>query len=251
MSPNNIVCKWEWPRLFDEAYKLAFTEKNIRAGFQKCGIVPINKKAIPEFAYAPSQPFNVKPETHSKSQTNTASSLPQVVSKITLSLKGTSKKMSPTANSPVTTPPKPPSSVSAAIGTPDLSSTPKFSTSELSEPTCEAEIPTLSNDLEVVDLQEQNDISLMNISVSDLLSPTVLLSYLADGGDLTLTKRAPDRDLGLEVKVEGETLSRSQEQNIPVDGIDFKLASPTAVVDSVFTLEEAVRSKPKPGGKKN
>ncbi|XP_053396003.1 uncharacterized protein LOC128556111 [Mercenaria mercenaria] len=47
-SPNNMVTKWEWPRLFRTAHDKAFTPSNIRSGFQKCGIFPLDREALPE-----------------------------------------------------------------------------------------------------------------------------------------------------------------------------------------------------------
>ena len=57
-SLSNIVNKWEWPSLFQKAYDKTVTKANIKAGFEKCGICPLNPKAIPETAYAPSIPFD-------------------------------------------------------------------------------------------------------------------------------------------------------------------------------------------------
>ncbi|XP_067685321.1 tigger transposable element-derived protein 6-like [Haliotis asinina] len=65
-SPNNIVCKWEWPRLFRAAYDKAFTASNIINGFRKCGIFPFNPTAIPRSAFAPSQPFDKASTSNSK-----------------------------------------------------------------------------------------------------------------------------------------------------------------------------------------
>ncbi|XP_046549403.1 uncharacterized protein LOC124259325 [Haliotis rubra] len=64
-SPNNIVCKWEWPRLFRASYDKAFTASNIINGFRKCGIFPFNPTAIPRSAFAPSQPFDNAPTSKS------------------------------------------------------------------------------------------------------------------------------------------------------------------------------------------
>ena len=58
-SPNNIVCKWEFPRLFKIAYEIAFNKHNIRKGFETCGIFPFNPKAIPPTAINPSLPFDM------------------------------------------------------------------------------------------------------------------------------------------------------------------------------------------------
>ena len=59
-SPNNIVCKWEWPRLFRKAHDKTFTKWNIRSGFKACGIHPFNPSAIPSSAYAPSVPYELQ-----------------------------------------------------------------------------------------------------------------------------------------------------------------------------------------------
>ena len=58
-SPNNIVNKWEWPKLFKQAYEKAFTVSNITSGFKKCGIYPVDSSALPSSALAPSEPFDV------------------------------------------------------------------------------------------------------------------------------------------------------------------------------------------------
>jgi hypothetical protein len=58
-SPNNIVNKWQWPKLFRQAYTKAFTSANITSGFKKCGIFPVNANALPKSALAPSEPFDV------------------------------------------------------------------------------------------------------------------------------------------------------------------------------------------------
>lgn len=58
-SPNNIVNKWEWPRLFKQAHDQAFTTSNIVSGFRKCGIFPPDRSTIPTTALMPSQPFDI------------------------------------------------------------------------------------------------------------------------------------------------------------------------------------------------
>ena len=58
-SPNNMVDKWEWLRLFKEAYIRSVTPENIKAGFTACGIYPLDQSAIPESAYAPSDLFDI------------------------------------------------------------------------------------------------------------------------------------------------------------------------------------------------
>ncbi|KAL5010141.1 hypothetical protein ScPMuIL_012446 [Solemya velum] len=68
-SPNNIVTKWEWPRLFKNTYQSCFTISNIQSGFRKCGISPFNPSAIPNEALAPSEPFNISlPESLSEAE---------------------------------------------------------------------------------------------------------------------------------------------------------------------------------------
>jgi len=62
-SPNNMVTKWEWPRLFRLAYERTVTPSNIVSGFRKCGIFPLTIDAVPQQAFAPSQPFDKFPET--------------------------------------------------------------------------------------------------------------------------------------------------------------------------------------------
>ena len=54
-----MVDKWEWPRLFNEAYTRSVTPENIKAWFTACGIYPLDQSAIPESAYAPSDPFDI------------------------------------------------------------------------------------------------------------------------------------------------------------------------------------------------
>lgn len=57
-SPNNLVSKWEWPRLFNVAYTKTVNKDNIMKGFEVCGIYPFNDKRIPISAFAPSLPFD-------------------------------------------------------------------------------------------------------------------------------------------------------------------------------------------------
>ncbi|KAH3801714.1 hypothetical protein DPMN_155375 [Dreissena polymorpha] len=64
LSPNNIVNKWKWPRLFRQAHDKSFSVANILSGFRKCGIYPVDRNAIPKTALAPSVPFDVQPTTH-------------------------------------------------------------------------------------------------------------------------------------------------------------------------------------------
>ncbi|XP_052278809.1 uncharacterized protein LOC127877190 [Dreissena polymorpha] len=60
LSPNNMVNKWEWPRLFRQAHDKSFSITNIVSGFRKCGIYPVDRNAIPKTALAPSVPFDVQ-----------------------------------------------------------------------------------------------------------------------------------------------------------------------------------------------
>ena len=57
-SPSNLVSKWEWPRLFREAYNKSMTKTNITKGFEVCGIFPFDASRIPNSAMAPSMPFD-------------------------------------------------------------------------------------------------------------------------------------------------------------------------------------------------
>lgn len=57
-SPNNLVTKWEWPRLFNAAYIKTVNRENIIKGFEVCGVFPFNPLRIPHSAFAPSLPFD-------------------------------------------------------------------------------------------------------------------------------------------------------------------------------------------------
>ena len=59
-SPNHLVTKWEWPKLFNQAYSSAFSIANIQSGFRQCGVVPLNPQAIPASAFAPSLVYDDK-----------------------------------------------------------------------------------------------------------------------------------------------------------------------------------------------
>ena len=59
-NPNNMVNKWEWPKLFRQAHDRVFSTTNIKSGFKKCGIFPLDPSAVPSQAFAPSQPFDRK-----------------------------------------------------------------------------------------------------------------------------------------------------------------------------------------------
>ena len=59
-SPSNLVMKWNWPKLSNDAFKLAFSHRNIVSGFRACGIFPFNPSAIPLEAYMPAEPTNIE-----------------------------------------------------------------------------------------------------------------------------------------------------------------------------------------------
>ena len=58
ISPNNIVTKWEWPRLFRDAYQNVCSASNIKSGFKACGISPFNPSAVPPSAFKPCEPYD-------------------------------------------------------------------------------------------------------------------------------------------------------------------------------------------------
>ena len=55
-SPLNQVNKWTFPSLFRKAWDQSVTCSNIKSGFKARGIIPLNRAAIPESAFAPSDP---------------------------------------------------------------------------------------------------------------------------------------------------------------------------------------------------
>ena len=57
-SPNNLIRKWEWAKLFRKGHDKAFTQSNIKNGFKKCGIYPLDRNALTKLATAPSHPFH-------------------------------------------------------------------------------------------------------------------------------------------------------------------------------------------------
>lgn len=57
-----MVTKWEWPRLFREAYIKSFNKENITKGFEVCGIYPFHPSCISNTAFALSLPFDRDPE---------------------------------------------------------------------------------------------------------------------------------------------------------------------------------------------
>ena len=58
-SPQNVVNKWVWPRLFSEAYKASVTPENIKRGFSACGIHPFDASVVPQSMMAPSAATNI------------------------------------------------------------------------------------------------------------------------------------------------------------------------------------------------
>ena len=181
VSTNNLVCKWEWPRLFNLAYKAAFTEKNIQSGFQKCGIYPLDKASIPESAYAPSKPFDTSREG-AMTKTAGMSTLNKLVA-CQPKIKFTWKKLSPTTTlvRSDTELSSPEQSTRTTCSETASSCVPGRSSSPTSI------IPILSNDVDVIAgpedvTQEADQSTLLNMSISDLLPSNGLLNYL--GGDV-------------------------------------------------------------------
>ena len=68
-SPSNLVSKWEWPRLFREAYNKSMTKTNITKGFEFCGIFPFDASRIPNRPMAPSMPFDTLPPARLATET--------------------------------------------------------------------------------------------------------------------------------------------------------------------------------------
>ena len=56
--PGNIVSKATFPALFSEAWEKSMNPQNIKAGFSASGIFPFRPTAIPDEAYAPSEPHD-------------------------------------------------------------------------------------------------------------------------------------------------------------------------------------------------
>ena len=71
ISPTNIVCKWEWPRLFKVS--------NIKNGFKSCGIYPLCPSIIPKEAFKPSEPHDT-PLLPSMPAESSSPSTPSVIS---------------------------------------------------------------------------------------------------------------------------------------------------------------------------
>ncbi|CAC5380651.1 unnamed protein product [Mytilus coruscus] len=77
-SPSNLVMKWNWPKLSNEAFKLAFSHRNIVSGFRACGIFPFNPSAIPLEAYMPAEPTNIEfPEPEINREITTTETRPE------------------------------------------------------------------------------------------------------------------------------------------------------------------------------
>ena len=55
-SPLHQINKWTFPTLFRKAWDKSVTSINIKSGFKACGIIPVDRGAIPESAFAPSDP---------------------------------------------------------------------------------------------------------------------------------------------------------------------------------------------------
>ncbi|XP_045169801.2 uncharacterized protein LOC123532438 [Mercenaria mercenaria] len=53
------INKGTFPSLFKVAWDSAVVQANIKSGFRACGIFPFNRNAIPDSAFAPSEPTNV------------------------------------------------------------------------------------------------------------------------------------------------------------------------------------------------
>ncbi|XP_045162342.2 uncharacterized protein LOC123527124 isoform X1 [Mercenaria mercenaria] len=61
-SPLNQINKWTFPALFSTSWDEAVTSSNIQSGFRSCGIFPLNRNAIPDQMFGPSEPTD-KPLT--------------------------------------------------------------------------------------------------------------------------------------------------------------------------------------------
>lgn len=57
--PLHLVNKHTFPTLFKEAWLSAVNPSNVANGFRACGIMPLNRNAIPSIAYGPSKPTDV------------------------------------------------------------------------------------------------------------------------------------------------------------------------------------------------
>lgn len=62
-SPQNVICKPVWARVFNLAWEAAMTEQNARKGFEVTGIVPFNPARIPDRAYEPGDFYEQAPQT--------------------------------------------------------------------------------------------------------------------------------------------------------------------------------------------
>lgn len=84
ISPNNLVTKWEWPRLFKGEYVKTFNKENIAKGFEVCSIYPVDRQRIPKRAFAPATPFN-RPAMEAQTSTLTETT-PQLEQEPSLSM---------------------------------------------------------------------------------------------------------------------------------------------------------------------
>jgi hypothetical protein len=51
----HVVDKWTFPALFSLAWEKAVSSTNVQNGFRACGIVPLNRRAVPTRAFCPSK----------------------------------------------------------------------------------------------------------------------------------------------------------------------------------------------------
>lgn len=57
-NPLNQICKWTFCGLFKKAWEESITPNNVLSGFRSCGIYPLDRTAIPDVAFAPSELTN-------------------------------------------------------------------------------------------------------------------------------------------------------------------------------------------------
>ncbi|CAH1792421.1 unnamed protein product [Owenia fusiformis] len=86
-APSNIVNKESSCKLFREAWCKSVTPSNVKNSFRACGIIPLNRDAIPVEAYAPSESTN-RPLPQPEQQ-STSALLPQGQPDCTSTPKGT------------------------------------------------------------------------------------------------------------------------------------------------------------------
>jgi len=76
--PLHLVNKHTFPTLFKEAWLSAVSPSNVINGFRACGIMPLNRNAIPSIAYGPSKPTDVSIDTNATcTSSGDTSSVPQ------------------------------------------------------------------------------------------------------------------------------------------------------------------------------